>query len=75
MAEFVKYGVLTPEKAQDVERDDVMIQMVVHPSLAPHLVQWLGDRFEVDLTQIPTDADDLPTFVASPRSLRDRGTN
>lgn len=51
-------------KAQDVTPGDV-VQIVVHGALFPRVVAWLGSQ-GIEVSAMPGDDDDLPTFVAVP---------
>lgn len=44
---------------------DEVIQVVVAPPLRPALEEWLAGR-GLKLAQMPSDPDDLPTFVVTP---------
>lgn len=58
--------VLNPTTVQGLPQEP--IEFIVHEALLPALVAWLDSR-GVDLVRVPTEADHLPAYVASPRSL------
>jgi hypothetical protein len=48
--------------------DDEVRQLVVHPAAWDALVEWFASR-RIDIVQIPSEPDDLPTFILSPRDF------
>ena len=44
------------------DRDDEVIQVVLHPALRDAMDEWLEGK-GLSLLQIPTTEDDLPTFI------------
>lgn len=56
---------LTPEDAVRMSAADEVVQLVIHPALLPRVVDLLN-RSGGDMVCIPTEPDDLPTFIWSP---------